>query len=154
MGRLFLLFTVVPAIELFLLLQLGAWMGPLPTLLLILTTGLLGASLARQEGLSVLFQLSQEAQRGLPPGDRLAEGALIVAGGLLLVTPGVLTDLTGFLLIFGPTRRRIAPALVRAVASRVTVQTMGMPGAPPPRYDGPPSSPPPKGGSPFDHPVA
>lgn len=125
MWRLLLLFTIVPAVELFLLLQLGSWMGPTSTFLLILLTGLLGAWLAKREGLAVLRELSQELQRGIPPGARLMEGALVVVGGLLLITPGVLTDLTGFLLIFPATRRWLAPRALAALASRFDVRTLG-----------------------------
>lgn len=125
MWRLLLLFTVVPAVELFLLLQLGAWMGPTATFLLILGTGLLGAWLAKREGLRVLRDLSGELQRGLPPGDRMMEGALVVVGGLLLITPGVLTDLTGFLLIFPATRRWLAPRALKALAARFDVRAVG-----------------------------
>lgn len=158
-ARLFLLFTFVPAIELFLLLQLGALMGPLPTFLLIVTTGFVGASLARSQGLAVLRQLADDASRGLPPAERVAEGALIVAGGLLLVTPGPLTDLTGLLCILPPTRRWLAPRVWRFVARHVLVigpngpvrPGVGTlrPGAPrPPQGAREPAS------SPFDHPIA
>lgn len=136
MIRLLLLFTVVPAVELFLLLQLGAALGPLTTFLIILLTGLLGASLAKREGLGLLLQLQRELERGLPPGTRLMEGALVVAGGLLLITPGVFTDLAGFLLIFPWSRRRIAPRALSALTSRFDVSTLGPPGdgEPTPRY--------------------
>lgn len=118
MWRLVLLFTIVPALELFLLLQIGALMGPTPTFLLLLVTGVVGAWLAKREGLQVLGQLSVELQRGLPPGERMMEGALVVIGGLLLITPGVLTDLTGVLLIFPPTRRFVAPRALRWLERR------------------------------------
>lgn len=144
--RLILLFTVVPALELFLLLQLGAWLGPWQTFAIVVVTGTAGAWLAKREGLGVLTQLSQEARQGIPPGARLAEGALVLAGGLLLITPGVLTDLTGFLLIFPPTRRWLAPRVVQAVLSRVDVAVLG-PGQP----SGPRSAPQNKPfASPFD----
>jgi UPF0716 protein FxsA len=126
--RLLLLFTVVPALELFLLLQLGAWLGAWQTFLLVVVTGTVGAWLAKREGLGVLRQLSVEIQQGIPPGERLAEGLLVFAGGLLLVTPGVITDLTGVLFIFPPTRRWLAPRLVRAVTSRFDFASFG-PGA-------------------------
>ncbi len=122
--RLILLFTVVPAVELFLLLQLGAWLGPTTTFLLILLTGLLGAFLAKREGLGVLRDLQGELNSGLPPGDRLMEGVLVVVGGLLLITPGVFTDLTGFLLIAPPTRRYIAPRALKAITSRLDIQAI------------------------------
>lgn len=119
--RLFLLFTIVPAIELFLLLQIGSLVGPTPTFVMLLLTGVIGAWLAKREGLAVLQTLGQELQRGLPPGERVMEGALVVIGGLLLVTPGVLTDLAGVLLIFPPTRRWLAPRALRWFLGNVQV---------------------------------
>jgi len=119
--RLLLLFTIVPTVELFLLLQLGAWIGPTATVLLILATGFVGAWLAKREGLGLLRTLAQELQQGMPPGARLMEGALVVAGGLLLVTPGVFTDLTGFLFIFPLSRLRLAPLLVEQFTRRFQI---------------------------------
>jgi len=118
MIRLLLLFTIVPTVELFLLLQLGALIGPTATVLLILVTGFVGAWLAKREGVGLLRTLANELQQGMPPGARLMEGALVVAGGLLLVTPGVFTDITGFLFIVPWSRRRLAPFLLTALAKR------------------------------------
>lgn len=150
MARLLLLFTVVPAVELYLLLRIGQWLGAGTTVLLILATGSLGAFLAKREGLGVLRRLQAEAMTGLPPGDRIVEGVLVLVGGVLLITPGVLTDLAGFLLIAPWSRRRLAPRVkeraVRWLASphtgfgsRVHV------GDPPP---------PPRRPAGFQHPVA
>lgn len=103
----------------------------------------------------MLRRLADEAGRGIPPGDRLVEGALVVVGGILLITPGVLTDLTGLLLILGPTRRWLAPrvkaALLRRIATNATFTVHGFGGAaaPPPRESTPEERPPR-----FDHPVA
>ena len=128
-------FTVIPAVELLVLLYLGSWLGPLQTFLVILLTGLFGATLAKREGIGVLRALQSELANGLPPASRLAEGALVLAGGLLLVTPGVFTDVAGFLFILPWTRRWIAPRLIRAVASRIDLRAAalggkGAPGAP------------------------
>ncbi|MCB9678427.1 MAG: FxsA family protein [Alphaproteobacteria bacterium] len=125
MWKLILAFTVIPAVELFLLLQIGAWLGPWQTFLIVVGTGTLGAWLAKREGLGVLSQLSEELRNGLPPGSRLAEGVLVLAGGLLLITPGVLTDLAGFLFIAPPTRRWLAPRVVNAIASRFDFVELG-----------------------------
>lgn len=123
--RLFLLIAIVPALELYLLMKLGGAIGAGPTLLLILLTGVVGASLARREGLSVLQQLQQDLARGLPPAHRLIEGLLVFAGGLLLLAPGIVTDFVGLLLVFGPTRRLLAPRVSEALAARVQVQAFG-----------------------------
>lgn len=118
MAWLFLAFTVVPAIELFLLLELGSLVGPLPTFALVLLTGVIGAWLARREGASVWRQLTADLANGLPPTGRVLEAALVVAGGVLLVTPGVLTDLLGIVFLFPPTRRWVAPRVGRFLAAR------------------------------------
>lgn len=123
MLKLFLLFTLLPALELYLLLKLGALFGPMNTVLLILLTGMVGAWLAKREGLAVVTQLAREVETGLPPATRVVEGFLVLAGGLLLVTPGVVTDLAGFSLIFPVTRQALAPLVLEAVKSRVTVRT-------------------------------
>ena len=156
MGRLFLLFTVVPALELALLLQIGATLGAWPTFALLLASGLVGAALARQQGAAVLSQLRADLQRGLPPGEHVVEGALVLAGGLLLLTPGVLTDLFGLALLVPASRRALTPWFSRALAdwgarSGTRVQFGGA--AAPPR---PPHAQPPQRDRdwPFDHPVA
>ncbi len=122
MLKLLLLFTVVPAVELYLLLQLGAWLGPGPTFLLVLLTGTAGAWLAKREGLGVLRTLLDELHQGIPPGTRLMEGVLLVVGGLLLVTPGVFTDLVGFALIAPPTRRALAPRVLAWLVRRFEIE--------------------------------
>jgi UPF0716 protein FxsA len=118
MGWLFVAFTVVPAVELFLLLQMGSFVGPLPTFAFVLVTGVLGAWLAKREGAAVWRQLTTDLASGLPPQQHLTEAAMVVAGGVLLVAPGVLTDLTGILFLFPPTRKWIAPHLARWLSAR------------------------------------
>ena len=102
--KLFLAFTVIPAVELYLLIEIGSQLGALPTLGIVLGTGFLGAYLARLEGLNTLLRVREAALEGRSPTDDLLDGALIVAAGLVLITPGFLTDLTGFLLLFPLTR--------------------------------------------------
>ena len=123
--KLFIAFTLIPAIELYLLMSLGAVIGPLNTVLLIFTTGVIGAALAKREGFSVLVALQAELQQGLPPAEKLMEGALIVVGGLLLITPGVLTDAFGFSLIVPLTRRRIAPLLLARLSKNIHIRAAG-----------------------------
>lgn len=113
-----LLMTVVPAVELYLLIKLGAVLGALETALVIVLTGAIGATLAKREGLGVLASLKEEAQLGIPPAERLIEGVLVLVGGVLLITPGVLTDLTGFALIIPWTRRAMIPLVKHQVSKR------------------------------------
>ena len=105
--KLLLLFTVVPAIELYLLIWLGQHIGAGLTVLIIIATGAIGAALAKREGLGVLRSIQEETLRGVPPGDRLIEGVLVLVGGVLLITPGVLSDLTGIFPSRGEARRTV-----------------------------------------------
>lgn len=113
-ARLLLLFTVVPLVELALLVQLGRWMGLVPTVALVLLTGVLGAALARQQGLRTLARLRADVDAGRMPADALIDGLMILVAGAVLLTPGLLTDLLGFALLVPATRR----ALRRAVRAR------------------------------------
>ena len=101
---LYVLFIVLPAVELILLIEMGKAIGVLPTLGLIVATGFIGATLARHQGLTVLARLRGELGAGRLPADALSDGALILVAGALLVTPGVLTDAAGFLLLIPLTR--------------------------------------------------
>jgi UPF0716 protein FxsA len=122
--KLLALFIFVPTIELIFLIFVGTQMGLVPTTLLIITTGVLGTWLTKREGLGVLRRLRTDLKGGMPPAQGLTEGALILAGGLLLLTPGIFTDIAGFTFIIPWTRRRIAPALLRYLAARFAPGTI------------------------------
>jgi len=107
LSRLALFFIVVPVLELFLLIRLGQVIGLWPTLGLVIGTGLLGAHMARAEGLRVLYRFQTELASGRLPGQALLDGIAVLIGGAFLLTPGILTDLTGFALLFPPTRHWI-----------------------------------------------
>lgn len=102
--RLGCLFVLVPLIELALLIRVGQWIGLGPTLAIVVTTGILGAWLARREGIRALTAVQVELAGGKLPGQSLMDGAAVLMGGALLLTPGILTDLTGFLLLVPTTR--------------------------------------------------
>jgi UPF0716 protein FxsA len=116
-GRLLLLFVFIPIIELYLLIHLGARIGFMPTLGLIVITGALGATLARQQGLSTLAKIQNELKSGRPPALEMVEGALIVVGGIVLLTPGILTDLFGFALMVPKIRKSLAEKLKKSFGS-------------------------------------
>jgi UPF0716 protein FxsA len=130
MLKLFLLFTLIPMLELFLLLQIGAAVGPMYTFLIVVITGIIGSWLARMEGWSVLRQIRDDLKEGIPPASRLAEGVLVLIGGVLLVTPGVLTDLLGFSLMIPVTRRFMAPRLITYLGNRFQIHGTVGPGRP------------------------
>ena len=104
LARLFLLFTIVPLAELYLLIKIGSYMGAFNTILLILITGILGALLARLEGLRTLRQITKSLNQGIVPAEELVDSVLIFIAGIVLVTPGVLTDAMGLFLLFPYTR--------------------------------------------------
>ena len=97
LARLALLFIVVPLVELLLLIEMGRWVGLLPTLSLVVLTGLIGAWLARLEGTRTLMSYRAQVAHGSMPGQAVMDGLCILIGGALLLTPGLLTDVVGFL---------------------------------------------------------
>lgn len=94
--NLLLLFTLVPVIELTLLIKVGSHIGALPTVLIVIGTGIFGAYLARLEGLLLLQRIQTELNQGRMPAESLIDGFIILISGVLLITPGFLTDLLGF----------------------------------------------------------
>ena len=133
MARLLLLFVVVPIVELLLLIEIGRIVGTPATILLILVTGVLGATLARRQGTQTWRRVRTEMSAGRVPADALGDGALILVAGAVLMTPGVLTDILGFSLLV-PRFRRWIKALVRrrferaVEQGRVKVSVAGQPG--------------------------
>lgn len=117
MGWLFLLFTALPLLDLWVLLHIGRALGLWSTVALVLATGLAGAWLAKAEGLRVLRDWQRALAEGRLPDEGVLSGALVLAGGLLLVTPGVITDALGLVLLFPPTRRLAAAAAPRMAAA-------------------------------------
>ncbi|MFQ5569032.1 MAG: FxsA family protein [Rhodothermales bacterium] len=113
LARLIALFLLVPVIELALLVQVDKLIGFWPTLGLIIITGLLGSFLARREGLSVWKRFNQRLATGGLPGKELLDGVIILMAGALLITPGVLTDVVGFLGLIPVTRAAIRKIVVK-----------------------------------------
>ncbi|WP_372651599.1 FxsA family protein [Halobacteriovorax sp.] len=99
-----LLFTVIPAIEIYLLFSIGAQIGGLNTLAVVILTGVVGASLAKSQGLAILGSIQNDLNRGALPTTQLMHGLLVFGGGLLLLTPGFLTDIIGLSMVFPGTR--------------------------------------------------
>ena len=102
--QLLFLFCVVPFVELWLLLAVAERTSALATLALVIFTGIVGAGLARQQGFSVLQKLQSEMAANRVPTTALADGAMILVAGALLLTPGILTDAFGFSLLVPPIR--------------------------------------------------
>jgi len=103
-----MLFTVIPALEIYLLFSIGGQIGGLNTLFVVIATGILGASLAKTQGLSILHKIQTDLNKGAIPTDQFTHGLLVFGGGLLLLTPGFLTDILGISMVFPGTRHVIA----------------------------------------------
>lgn len=149
-GTLALMFILVPILELVILIQLGQFIGLWPTVAIVLLTGFVGATLARLEGMRVLLQFQGELAAGRLPTQAMLDGISVMLGGVLLLTPGFLTDVVGLALLFPPTRRGIQwwvrKRLEKGVAQgQIHVMTMGQhgfgawsSGGPPPGAPGTP----------------
>ena len=119
MGYLILLFTVLPALELALLIKVGSNIGALNTIALVILIGAVGAVLARYEGFRVLVKVQDSLQRGIMPSAELLDGFMILAGGIALLTPGFITDVLGLFLLFPLTRAGIKWLLRRRFQSMI-----------------------------------
>lgn len=113
MQRLFLLMALLPLAELWLLIETGKIIGSGPTVLLVLGTGLLGALLVRSQGLHLLSRIRADLGQGIIPDRKLVDTLCVLLGGILLITPGLITDLGGLLLLIPRTRRLFKAALRR-----------------------------------------
>lgn len=121
--RLFLLLTVVPLVELWLLVVIARHTSILATIVGVIAMGAAGTWLARQQGLRVWQRLHAELSAGKAPADSLVDGLLILIASVLLIAPGVLTDAVGVLLLLPPTRRLARGWLKRWFQSHAVVQT-------------------------------
>ena len=101
------LFVGLPLIELWVLLVVGSRIGWLPTIFLVVVTGVIGASLARAQGLQTIAAIQRDMASGIMPAPRLMDGVMILLAGAMLITPGILTDGMGFLLLVPATRQMI-----------------------------------------------
>lgn len=111
MFKILALFLILPLMELALLIEVGSHIGTLATVGLILATGALGAFLARSQGLEVLRRLRAEAAAGRLPAAPMVDGVIILLAGAVLLTPGVVTDILGFLCLV-PAFRQFLKALL------------------------------------------
>ena len=115
MLKLLLAFTIIPIIEIYLLIEIGSIFGALTAITLVILTGFLGAFMARMQGLQTLFRIQESLREGRMPSGELLDALLIVIAGLVLLTPGFLTDSAGFLLLIPITRNFIISWLQRQI---------------------------------------
>ena len=104
LSKLIALFVFVPIAELFVLLELGKRIGVYLTIGLVIITGITGAYLVKHQGFYVLYKIKSQINDDIVPTDSLLEGLLILIGGVFLITPGIMTDIIGFLLIIPQSR--------------------------------------------------
>ncbi len=102
--RLLFLFILVPLLELYILIKIGGYLGVFQTVALVVFTALLGIVLVRLEGLRTLQKIRQSLSQGIVPAEEMVDGVLIFVGGILLIIPGVLTDLFALVLLIPYTR--------------------------------------------------
>lgn len=122
-SRFLLIFITVPLVEMVLLMFVSKYIGIGGTLMLIILTGTIGATLARSQGLGVLHKLQNSLQSGIPPTDTLIEGVLVLIGGIVLLTPGILTDAVGFSLMAPVVRKKAAQWLKGHFLKQIQNQT-------------------------------
>ena len=116
--KLILAFTIIPITEIYLLIEIGSMFGALTAVTLVILTGFIGAFLARMQGLQTLYQIQESLREGRMPSGELLDTLLIVIAGLVLLTPGFLTDSAGFLLLIPTTRNSIKYWLQRQIELR------------------------------------
>jgi UPF0716 protein FxsA len=119
---LFLLVLIVPFVEIYLLLQVGAIIGALPTIILVVFTALLGSWLLKQQGFATLQRFQTSLNNGEIPAYEMIEGPIILVGGALLLTPGFVTDLLGFACLIPQLRRKIAQYVIENFLVNSTAQ--------------------------------
>ncbi|MCZ6711477.1 MAG: FxsA family protein [Gammaproteobacteria bacterium] len=127
MGLWFLVFFVTPIVEMYLLIEVGGYIGTLQTVVLVMLTAVIGIALLRRQGFATLTRGIGRLQAGEVPAQEMAEGILLAVAGALLITPGFVTDAVGFALLAPHVRAPIA----RWLLSRVTQLNPGFD----PRHD-------------------
>lgn len=119
MKWLVLILIVMPVIEIGILLWAGNTLGVLSTILIILGTGILGAFLAKMQGLKAIKDVQMQMKSFQAPGDAMVNALFVFAGGIMLLSPGFVTDIFGFLFLFSPTRQLFKPIVYKWIRSKM-----------------------------------
>ena len=120
--KLLVLFIALPLAEIVLLIEIGSRIGTLATLAILVLTAVLGASLAHREGLKVLWRIQEKMAQGIMPDEELIDGVLILVAGIVLLTPGLLTDAAGLLLLVPGSRLALKRWLRDRFSQRIRVR--------------------------------
>jgi UPF0716 protein FxsA len=127
-GVLLLLFLIVPIVELYVIIEVGGWLGVWPTLALLVLVSVVGAWLVKREGLGVWNRAQRQLQRSELPANELLDGLLVLFAGALMLTPGFITDIVGLVLLVPPTRVLVRSLLGRRFRRRFDLATGGSAG--------------------------
>jgi UPF0716 protein FxsA len=119
-AKLLILFIVIPILELALLIKLGTIIGTLNTIALVILTAILGAYMVRVEGINVMYRFQENLARGTLPAEELFDGAMILVAGAFLLTPGIITDIVGFLFVFPSSRRILKKAIRNYIEKKIS----------------------------------
>ena len=114
MRALFLIFLIVPIVEMLLLFEVAEHIGGLSTVGLVVLTAVIGIQVLKQQGLSTITRAQRRLESGELPGQEVLEGLFLAVGGAFLLTPGFITDTFGFIFLIGPTRRLLVNWLIRS----------------------------------------
>lgn len=117
--KLFLAFTIIPVLELYILIEVGTYLGALNTIMVVIVTGFVGAYLARLQGFQTMNRVRESLNRGEMPTEGLIDAVLILLAGIVLLTPGFLTDTAGLLILIPQTRNRFKVWLMRKLENWV-----------------------------------
>ncbi len=118
---LLIFFLIVPIGEMWILIEVGSWIGALPTILLVALTAALGLSMLKRQGLSTLMRVRSSLEAGVMPASELANGVMIAVGGALLLTPGFVTDAFGFTLLMPFARQWLLKKLLDRFGERIVI---------------------------------
>ena len=119
LGYLILLFTVMPVVELALLIHVGAYIGAWNTVAIVIITGVAGAFMAREQGFSTLRKIQDSVNSGVMPADEILNGILILCGGIMFLAPGFITDLLGFIMLIPPARNFIKKIIEKKIHKKI-----------------------------------
>ena len=117
--KLLILFVIVPVTELYILIEVGKKIGSLTTIGIIILTGIIGAYLVKGQGFMILKKIQNDLNEGVIPGDSLIQGAIILTGGIFLLTPGFVTDIIGFIFLIPVSRRVVKKYLLKWLKGKI-----------------------------------
>ncbi len=122
--KLFLLFAIIPVVELAILIKVGTVIGAGYTVLLVLSTAAIGAYLVKLEGIGIMARFQRNINEGAFPAEEIFDGAMVLVAGAVLITPGLITDLLGFILVFAPTREILKKHIRRYIERKNNIITI------------------------------